>query len=474
MNRDMNQDGAKADVHSNTVIIIGGGVAGLTAANHLKRSGVPVVILEGRDRLGGRIHTVDLAGDQRSWTDMGAAWIDDHLTNRVYHLLNDAGVGVESTKMGLFGHQIYDQKSSRWSSKAATAWTTAKFGWRLSKLQKESTEFANLGERFTAMLGEQPKRVDEYLLTFFPELLNGGPGGDVHPNVGAKNYWEFLTYEEKTSVMITGGYRHLVDDLAKSLSDGEVLLNHPVTKISIPPNDATRDETDGPSAVVETSRGETFEGSHVIVTVPLGVLKAETITFDPPLPARKQDAIRRIGFGHVEKVTMSFRTAFWRRNAKKTDHVFSIPDPLAAHGMFVDVTDVAGSSPGMPASPCLAYICGSDTATWAATNPEEAANRAADELEVMFPNSFEQPVATATSTWSSSPFSRGCYAYPSVDTRPGDFTTLGEPTHGGHVLFAGDACADGTYLANVEGALVSGERAADAVLVARPGTIAGD
>lgn len=459
----MNQDGAEPEVEPNTVIIIGGGVSGLTAANRLKRAGVPVVVLEGRDRLGGRIHTVDLAGDETSWTDMGAAWIDDHLTNKVYHLLNDAGAGFEASKMGLFGHQIFDQKSSRWKSQAATVWATAKFGWRLTKLRKESTEFASLGERFAAMLGEQPERADEYLLRFLPELLNGGPGSEIHPNVAAKDYWEYRIYEEKTSVMITGGYRHLVDELAKPLTGAEVLLNQPVTKISVPSKDVNDGSSNGSSVVVETSEGSTFEGSHVIVTVPLGVLKAGTITFDPPLPAAKQDVIKRIGFGNVEKVTMAFTKAFWRRDAKKANHVFGIPDPLAAHGMFVDVTDVAGASPGKPASPCLAYICGSETATRAAKNPEDAAERTAAELKQMFPDSFEPPVATATSTWSSSPFSQGCYAYASVDTRPGDFAILGQPTHGGNVLFAGDACADGTFLSNVEGALVSGERAAEAV-----------
>lgn len=322
-------------------------------------------------------------------------------------------------------------------------------------------------DRFAATLGEQPERVDEYLLRFFPELLNGGPGSDVHPNAGVKDYWEYLIYEDKTSVMIPGGYRHLVDELANSLANSEVLLNHPVSKISVSPRDVG-DSPNRSSVVVETSDGQALEGSHAIVTVPLGVLKAGTIAFDPPLPVAKQDVIERIGFGNVEKVTMNFATAFWRRDANKSNHIFSIPDPLAAHGIFVDVTDVAGASPGKPASPCLAYICGSDTAIWAANNPEEAAKRAAAELEQTFPHSFEPPVATATSTWSSSPFSRGCYAYASVDTRPGDFTTLGQPTHDGHVLYAGDACANDTFLSNVEGALVSGERAAELVIDALP------
>ena len=69
------------------VIVIGGGVSGLSAARLLKAGGVPVFLLEGRDRLGGRTHTLDVAGQNNSWIDMGAAFIDDHLTNRVYKLL---------------------------------------------------------------------------------------------------------------------------------------------------------------------------------------------------------------------------------------------------------------------------------------------------------------------------------------------------------------------------------------------------
>jgi len=102
-------------------------------------------------------------------------------------------------------------------------------------------------------------------------------------------------------------------------------------------------------------------------------------------------------------------------------------------------------------------------AKWTAENPEEAVARIMSDLDKMFPDSFEPPIATATSTWSSSPFSRGVYAYLSTDTRPSGFAVLGKPTHDGTVLFAGDACVEGTFLGYVEGAMDSGERAADAV-----------
>ena len=81
----------------------------------------------------------------------------------------------------------------------------------------------------------------------------------------------------------------------------------------------------------------------------------------------------------------------------------------------------------------------------------------------MFPESYEPPVATATTSWSTSPFSRGCYPYASVDTLPDDFAKMGEPTHGGRVHFGGDACGD-VHVGYVEGAMESGEAAASAIL----------
>lgn len=441
------------------VLIVGGGIAGLSAANRLKENGVPVLVLEGRDRLGGRIHTIDVAGEQASWIDMGAAFIDEHQTNRVFHLLNDAGAEVRPTPFRLFGQRFYDQRSARWIGRIAAALATVKFGWRFRKLQAPSSNFASLDERIKALLGQRQRPEDVYLLTSMLELLHGGPAENTHPNVSAKNYWEYLSYKEKGTVMVTGGFRLLVDLMSKSLADSELLLRQTVARISV-----RQDASAIPSVLVETADGQSFVGSRVIVTVPLGVLKAESITFDPPLPAAKHDAIERIGFGHVEKVAMTFENAFWRSDPQKPSDFFHIPDPVAPHGMFIDVSPVAGSGHEAPSSPCLTYICGTATAQWVADNHDGAVERVMSDLESMFPVAFEPPIATACSTWSSSQFSRGCYPYASVDTKPGDFAILGEPTHGGTVLFAGDACAEGTFLGNVEGAMVSGERAADVIV----------
>ena len=103
-----------------SVIIIGGGVSGLSAAKRLKEAGVPIMLLEGRDRLGGRAHTRDIAGNQASWVELGPFWIEDHLTNPAYHLLRDIGAEVHRHDIGPSTVRIYDQRSARW-----LGWTAA-------------------------------------------------------------------------------------------------------------------------------------------------------------------------------------------------------------------------------------------------------------------------------------------------------------------------------------------------------------
>ena len=439
------------------IIIIGGGVSGLSAAKRLKAAGMPVLLLEARDRLGGRAHTLDVAGDQASWIDMGAGWILDYQSNPAYHLLKAAGAEVHSTPVIGPRVRIYDQHSASWKRWAATMWAYGKFAWNYFRLQSKTTRFRNLGERIDAQLGKRPRREDRYLLKSFLEILLGGSVDNIHHNMMSKGVWEYVEHQGTSMVMITGGYRLLVELLHKALSADELILNQAVSRISIPQN---------ASVQVETTDGRIFEGSHVIVTVPLGVLKAGTTTFDPPLPTSKQEVIERIGFGTVEKVVMTFKNAFWRSNPQKPGHFFSIPDPTAADGMFVDVSATSGAGPGSPTSPCLVYVCGATKAERVAEHPDAAIEEVLYTLQMVFPDTYEPPVATATSTWYSSPFSRGCYPYPSVDTRPGDFIKLAEPTHGGRVLFAGDACAEGVALGYVEGAMRSGEHAADVIVAA--------
>jgi lysine-specific histone demethylase 1 len=99
-------------------------------------------------------------------------------------------------------------------------------------------------------------------------------------------------------MLVTNGYQTIPFDLSKN-SNIKVLLNSKVVKI-IHHDDGTNE--------VKCSNGQSYFGQNVVVSVPLGVLKASGIEFDPPLPSWKKEAINNIGFGDVCKVLVSLKT----------------------------------------------------------------------------------------------------------------------------------------------------------------------
>jgi monoamine oxidase len=93
------------------------------------------------------------------------------------------------------------------------------------------------------------------------------------------------------------GYAQIIDRLAE---DTEILLGHEVTQI----------DYSGTRVDVLTNRGS-FQANHVLVTVPLGVLKAGRVVFHPRLPKVKRDAIRKTRMGVFNKIFLKFDSVFW-------------------------------------------------------------------------------------------------------------------------------------------------------------------
>ena len=128
---------------------------------------------------------------------------------------------------------------------------------------------------------------------------------------------------------------------------------------------------------VVTDKG-TLQGSHVIVTVPLGVLKAQTIAFNPPLPAWKMTAIENMGMGVVEKVILKFEKAFWRSSPKKPRSLFYISDEIGDFPAFIDATDSAET-------PMLVAFLSGDQARQLNQDPDPFVERAGEILQTVFP-----------------------------------------------------------------------------------------
>ena len=129
--------------------------------------------------------------------------------------------------------------------------------------------------------------------------------------------------------MVGGGYGQITARLAEGL---DIRLSTPVADV--------RHDADG--VVVETKDGEKIEGASVIVTVPLGCLKAGDITFSPPLGEMKSSAVQRLGFGNLNKVVLEFDEAFWDQSIDYFGSAIDSEENRGRSFMFWNLVPVSG------------------------------------------------------------------------------------------------------------------------------------
>ncbi|MCW1958707.1 MAG: FAD-dependent oxidoreductase, partial [Mycobacterium sp.] len=277
------------------VIVIGAGIAGLAAARTLTEAGLSCMVLEARDRIGGRIWTSNEWPGLR--VDLGASWIHGTEGNPIYDEANRFGIDTTvfdvGSSDGTGAAEYYSVNGTRWDADAFEAVMTKAIG---------RVERAAAGKDSASMSMRQG-------IGALPPDLSGRPGvaaalTDYAGDYGATPEALALSaLDEEDSFagaqrVFPSGYGQLAQRLADGLP---VRLDAPVTSVGLRSPD---------HIVVDTAAGR-WRAAKVIVTVPLGVLKSGAIRFDPPLPAAHARAIDRLGFGRFEKLVLRFDAVFW-------------------------------------------------------------------------------------------------------------------------------------------------------------------
>lgn len=432
------------------VIIVGGGLAGLSAARRLKENSIDFVLLEGRNRLGGRIQTVEVSQDQPSTVDLGAAWLDGVPFNTVFDLAVEAGLDVVPQNYFEFeDHRIFNANNDfefmtffeMALSLMCIFFIISRFSWF------ECSQGTSIADRLDYLEYEEASNTRKILEARL-EFANGARVSDINGNYYLS---ESNGYENGEDVMIIGGTAQLVDYLSQLFSEDEIILNQEVVGVTV--------EDDNLDSIVriDTSEGDSYVGSHVIITVPLGVLKTDMITFSPPLSNAKEDAISRIGFGVIEKIVLTFQNAFWRKDPNwHTNIIYLTNERPSRFSYFVDCSDTAGS-------PTILTVVVAEMAQQLIDDPDVFIEEMKDVLKSMYPDDYETPVDSATTTWQSDQYARGTYTFLSTATLPGDIEMLAEPEHSEKVLFAGESTHK-LFYGYLEGAMRSGQREADRVI----------
>ncbi len=278
------------------VVVVGAGIAGLTTARELVAAGFEVVVLEARDRIGGRLDTVR-ADDWPVPVERGASWVHDVDASDLAGRLDELGIATVPWDPENGVGVTADGRALGPDEDEAEAAVIAAIDAAI-ELADDLDADVSLAEAL-ALAGDldelPPATVARVLESLVATEYGASPGS-------LSAWWGMEEGSEGDDLLVTGGY----GDLAATAAEGlDVRTARPVVLV----------EWDATGALVHDASGEIHDVDHLVVTVPIGVLHADAIEFDPPLPDDVLGAIGRIGSGLLDKVWLRFDEPFWTETA---------------------------------------------------------------------------------------------------------------------------------------------------------------
>ncbi|MEO0398995.1 MAG: FAD-dependent oxidoreductase [Pseudomonadota bacterium] len=414
------------------VIVIGAGISGAKAARDLVDAGFEVVVLEARDRIGGRIWTNRDLGVPM---DLGASWIHGARGNPVHALARQVGAPLydwDYENVRLFGGDADTMFAA-----SARYWRRI---WRIADRVYDENANATAADLIDALKTNG--------------VFDGLSDAEIAVLVSLEIEQE---YAEDTDLLALSGvmegeefggvdklFPQGYDALFAPLLDGvDVRLNAPVTNI---------DYGSAGEGVRVTTPSETFEGDAALVSVSLGVLKGGGLSFSPDLSPAKQAAISGLGMGVLNKVVFQFDAAFWDPDI----NIFlRVSDAQARWASWFNMTNVVG------APVLVAFAGGREARALEALDDDAVIADALAALKTMFGQAVTEPVATLVTNWASDPYALGAYSIVSPGGRPEMRDDLSAPA-GTRLYFCGEATSR-DYPSTVHGAYLSGRDAAAAI-----------
>jgi monoamine oxidase len=434
------------------VVVIGAGLAGLTAATDLAAGGTDVLVLEARDRVGGRTHGIEVAPG--CTVDAGAAYLGERHV-RLHAMLHRLGLkttpttmygasrfalgGRSDTRPGRFPPlnavalgELFDQldeltslvrPDAPWLSPDAARWDTLTAGqWAREHLRHPDARLffpLFLGE----MMAAAPDSVSVLHMAFY--LRSGGGTRYLNAFEGGAQ-----------SDRVDGGAQQICHQLAAELGD-RVRLGRPVAAI----------DQDCHAVTVYAGR-QAYGCDAVVVAVP--PLLADRINYQPGLPARR--AGERTGPGCAVKVHLIYPAPVWR------DHGYS-GWSVSSDGPLLSTVD--DSPPDGAVGVLTGFVTGQYATSFAALPPPAQRRAALDQAARLFPE-IPAPIGCHITDWVGEEYSRGCYA---ALFGPGDWVRHGPHLQTPHnrVHWAGTETST-EYFGLMEGAIRSGHRVATEIL----------
>lgn len=445
------------------VLIVGAGIAGLTAGNALEQAGYEVLVLEARDRVGGRLYSHELTPGVV--IDLGGQWLGP-TQNRAYELAQSLGARLFPTytegaslavingkrqvykgvvpSLGLrtlldFGRgvKLLDTMAAQvpleapWQAPHAHAWDSITFASWIERTLR--TPLARWGMHLFSKAVYAAEPADFSLLHALFYLHSGGGFERLVATRGGAQQDRFVQ-----------GAQSLAIGLAQRLGE-RVRLNSPVRAIE-QANDRVRVYTQ----VAPDAPAQVYEAKAVIVAIPPAL--AGRIDYHPPLPPARDQLTQRVPQGSVIKCFAVYDRPFWREQGLN-GFVNSTEEPVPL------VFD--NSPPDGSVGILLGFIEGNQARRMSQVSAEQRREAVLANFARYFGERARQPELYLDHDWSAETWSRGCYG---AHFPPGTWTQYGHAlrTPIGRIFWAGTETAT-RWMGYIEGAIESGVRVAEEV-----------
>ena len=435
------------------VVVVGAGLAGLAAARRLVAAGRKVVLLEARDRVGGRVKSGTIAGRP---VDLGGMWVGRHQP-RLLDLLRRYGIPtapqfVRGRCITEIGGRRYtgegeeapldpadetewrrlvkklDALATRvpveapWTAREAAEWDRVTFDEWTRANAKSPAVRAMTAIVSRGLFCTEPEEISLIFVLF-----------SLRTGEGFQEVWGMQ--EGAQAFLVPGGLHRLAREMARELGDA-IAPNAPVAAIA---QDA--------SGVTVTEPGGSWRAAAAIVAVPLPL--SARIRYEPPLPAGRDALAQRCPMASVIKYWIAYREPFWRKRGWNA--LVETDEPPTSE--FADASP-AGDGPGL----IVGFVESRSARDWTLQPLETRKRRIAEKIAHFLGPEGADPVDYVENDWPSEPWTRGCFG---ATMGPGVLTSLGPWLRRpfGRIHWAG-AETSALWSGYVEGAILSGERAA--------------